>query len=146
MLRAPVAGRARFARAERSFFLHAIDNAHYAVMPEEETIRKTPNRRLTFMGQATNSQKNLILLRFQPRIGSRVVAGAQKLSDAVAQFGQRAVIGIPDSLHSKYDYIVLRYTCNCHAGLLAIFRLLPALRARRVADPLRPVSPPQRVR
>jgi hypothetical protein len=71
---------------------HAIYQFHGAVVAQRQSLRQSAyGSRLPF-GQPASSQQQQILLRLQPNLARRVIAFLQESPDAVAQFGQRAIL------------------------------------------------------
>jgi hypothetical protein len=75
--------------------LGAVDEFDGAVMMTSKLLRKRANRRFDAFGKASDRKQQLILSRLDSGRLGRLVAEIQILLDAMPEFGQRAVIGIP---------------------------------------------------
>lgn len=90
--------------------LQPVDEPHEAVMLELQSLCQFANGRLAPLGQPSDGEEELVLLRLQSSGPGRFLATAEKAPQLVPELGQRLVVSVGRRLH-RYR---LQAIISCH--------------------------------
>lgn len=79
--------------------LQPVDQPHEAVMLELQSLCQFANGRLAPLGQPSDGEEELVLLRLQSSGPGRFLATAEKAPQLVPELGQRPVVSVGQRLH-----------------------------------------------
>lgn len=80
--------------ADITVCFETVDQTHGAVMAEKQALGQAADAGFVRMGKAANGEEHLVLLGFESGGFGGLIASAEELADAVAQFGQGGVFGL----------------------------------------------------